>query len=353
MRVAMTMIVRNEADILEANVRYHRLQGVSQFLIIDHASIDDTPGILADLTQDGDVLVLREESDEGKWFPQGPWFTRLARMAATDFGADWVINCDADEFWWPIGTRLPDMFASIPRQFGLVSAPVNDFVGVHTVGKSFAETMIVRERRSRHTPKMAHRAQPDVSVTTGSHSVGGAALIPMPAWPARIFHFPIRSISQLARRAEARARHGKQTYREEYEALLEGRLAELYAARAYDEQQLAVGIAAGHLVVDTRVRDLLHAASRVEADPDAELADVYDDMIHALERDRRRTSEKRDRRLDRALARIEKLEARSAKLQQRHDKLASRLEPRSSATVSRPARGWFDKIVRKLAEPTE
>ena len=46
MRLAMTLLVRDEADIIEANLRYHRAQGVDFFVVGDNGSEDGTLEIL-------------------------------------------------------------------------------------------------------------------------------------------------------------------------------------------------------------------------------------------------------------------------------------------------------------------
>ena len=51
----------------------------------------------------GHVRLIREPGEDLR---QNEWVTRMARLAATEYGADWVINSDADEFWWPRGASL-------------------------------------------------------------------------------------------------------------------------------------------------------------------------------------------------------------------------------------------------------
>ena len=69
-------------------------------IVTDHASSDGTEDVLARYERDGRVRVLREPDGP---FRQREWVTRMARLAATEHGADWVINSDVDEFWWPRG----------------------------------------------------------------------------------------------------------------------------------------------------------------------------------------------------------------------------------------------------------
>src|SRR5215210_8653678 len=116
MKIVMTLLVRNEEDILDAHLSFHRAAGVDLVLAIDNDSDDSTPDILASYARDGFVDVMRETDD----LQQAEWVTKLARRAATEFGADWVINSDADEFWWPRGGSLREVLVAVPMRYGSV-----------------------------------------------------------------------------------------------------------------------------------------------------------------------------------------------------------------------------------------
>ena len=90
--------VRNEADIIDLNLRYHLRHGVDRFFIIDNGSTDGTTRHLARFGRDSRIQWTR---DEGDWH-QADALTELARTASRA-GADWVMSIDADEFWFPSG----------------------------------------------------------------------------------------------------------------------------------------------------------------------------------------------------------------------------------------------------------
>ena len=117
MKIVMTIAVRNEADIIEENLRYHLGAGVDFIIATDHRSEDGTTEILERYERDGLLHLTRET---GEAFLQTEWVTRMARLAATSFGADWVINADTDEFWWPHSGTLREVFAAVPPGYGAV-----------------------------------------------------------------------------------------------------------------------------------------------------------------------------------------------------------------------------------------
>jgi hypothetical protein len=199
----------------------------------------------------------------------------MARLAATEFEADWVINSDADEFWWPRDGSLKDVFACIPLRYGAVCACWRHFVPRPDDGLFFADRMTIRLARPAFAgdkttvfhahQKIAHRGSPHVEVDAGNHYVSGPFLDPLPGWyPIEVLHFSIRSVLQL----EGKGRGGwarNPTYvlaehqRRVDEALNSGRIAAYFDSLVPKPDELDKGLADGTYVVDTRLRDVLRA----------------------------------------------------------------------------------------------
>jgi len=281
MRVVATLLARDEADVVHAQIAFHLAAGVDFVVATDNGSEDDTTEILEDYQRAGVLHLIREPANDRR---HGEWFTRMARLAATEFGADWIVNTDADEFWWPRGGSLKDVLFSVPGRYGIVGALVRHFPPRPDDGAFFAERMTVRlsPRAAVNDPsssfrpylKMIHRPDPGATVEPGNHGLDGTSLRRLRAWyPVEVLHFPLRSRDQAERKSvkwiantrpptgAARVHEGKpNAYHERgYAAHLEGRFAEYYASQCVDDDAFARGLEEGALAVDTRLRDALRA----------------------------------------------------------------------------------------------
>jgi hypothetical protein len=271
MRLVMTLLARNEADIVDAQIAFHLHAGVDFVIATDNRSDDGTAQILERYERAGVLHLLREDGDDMR---QEVWVTRMARLAATELGADWVINSDADEFWWPRGGSLKDVLRLVPERFGVVRGCWRHFLPRPDGDSDFAERMTVRLCSPAHPgdkstiyhahQKVAHRASPLVAVERGNHDATGTRLeAPLRSWhPVEVLHFSFRSVAQLETKARAAWMRAPVEDQSEHQILLdeayrEGRLEEFYAARAVTDAQLERGLADGTLAVDTRLRDAL------------------------------------------------------------------------------------------------
>jgi hypothetical protein len=208
MKLVMTLVVRDEVDVLDAQLAFHLNAGVDFVVATDHRSRDGTTEILESYVRDGYLRLLREEGEEIR---QSAWVTRMARLAATEHGADWVVNSDADEFWWPRASSVKEALEAVPPAFGVVYAPMCYFLA-RGGDAPFHEAMTLRLvqaapissplTRFRPTVKAAHRASAEVAVQRGNHEVRNAGR-PLRAWhPLEVLHFPDRSPQQTARKYE-------------------------------------------------------------------------------------------------------------------------------------------------------
>ena len=277
----MTLLVRDERDIVEEHLAFHLAAGVDEVIVTDHASTDGTEEVLARHEREGRVRVLREP--EGP-FRQREWVTRMARLAATEHGADWVINGDADEFWWPRGGSLREVLAAVPRRYGIAQSFVRHFVPVADDARPFHERMTYRlsptapinDPASPWRPyrKVVHRAVPGIELVEGGHAVRSAELQPLRGWYAiECLHFPLRTPAQVERKGRAWGDAVEKFYASEevarapgtaYHALqhaaaARGEVDAYYASLAVAQDGIEAGIATGLLVEDTRVRDAIRA----------------------------------------------------------------------------------------------
>ena len=264
----MTLMVRDEADIIDRQIAFHLGSGVDFVIAIDHGSTDETTEILERYERSGVLHLLRTSSPTKQ---KSARYTRMARMAATEFSADWVINSDADEFWLPSGGSLKDVLSLIPERFGVVRTFVRPFLPRPGSGL-FAERMTVRfappapinnpSDPFRANVRLLHRADGAITVGGGNASVR-TALAPLQGWsPIEVLHFPIRSFEQFERKflthyeTSAGERQRGEHVRA-YEAAREGTLQELYARMCINDGEVERGIEAGMLELDTRLREAL------------------------------------------------------------------------------------------------
>jgi Glycosyl transferase family 2 len=335
MKLVMTLVVRDEADIVDAQIAFHLHAGVDFVLVTDNGSEDGTLEILERYERAG-VLTLRREPSGA--IRQDEWVTRMARAAARDLAADWVLNSDADEFWWPRGGSLKDVLAAVPSRYGIVRGCWRHFLPRPESSAPFYERMTVRLR----TPtspgdkgsiyhvhqKIAHRADPDVTVAFGNHTAFGHGLEPLRGWhPIEILHFSHRSFAQMQRKS--RFGHGIPPHLVTpdrvamWEAEREGRLREYFDSFVVRDEDLARAVEEGTVAIDTRLRDALRSIrtddqrfrlpTPREASPLAfPRPDAADEAMYAAEAallvevDAAVRAEDRVARIDRRLARLQR-----------------------------------------------
>lgn len=230
MKLVLTLLARDEVDIVDAHIAYHLNAGVDFVLATDHDSRDGTTEILESYARDGYVRLFREQGE----LRESEQRTRMARLAATEHDADWIIDSSAGEFWWPRAESLKDALVAIPQRYTVAQALVRRFLHRSDDGRPLAERMTVRltlrppRDGEPHAPEKSlrpvYRADPQLIVLPQGVAVDSWR-VPLRAW------YPIEVFDYSNGNAEAPV--------------------------PLEDAEIERGLSDGSLVVDTRLADAL------------------------------------------------------------------------------------------------
>ena len=242
-RLVMTLLVKNEEDMLERNLCFHKRMGVDAFIVTDNNSTDRTPEIIEKYRRKGWIVeVVRETAAD---YEQKAWVDRMVWLAKTRYGADWIINADADEFWYhPDGNLKAAMTATRANVLGCTlrsflpddTRPWTEWDRtVRPVENYEAYGLSLYSVFERQNRKVAHRADGYVQISMGNHKV---KMLPYRAEESsvRVYHYNVRGRRQFVEKMvnggkqleQHKGRHGGRHWRYFYRLYKEGRLEEEY-----------------------------------------------------------------------------------------------------------------------------
>lgn len=219
MKLVMTLLVRDEYDIVKTNILFHLERGVDAVVAIDNGSVDGTREILEELSKSADIRIVDEP---GRNYDQTRWVTHAAFLARDEMGADWVLNNDADEFWVGRDGTLKDLLREAGSNNLLLCSRLNMVTGYDASDdRPWYERLTHRVKTQVAMPKIRDiykdplpcpffyldlppkalvRTEGLVAVAQGNHKASFDTHASVVTAPIDIFHFPIRSSAQFERK---------------------------------------------------------------------------------------------------------------------------------------------------------
>lgn len=168
-------MMKDEEDIAYEVVEHLVGEGVDGVLVYDNMSTDNTKQRLFDAQRDfGSTcdVIIRDDNEVGYY--QSRKMTAIAKEAAQEHGADWIIPFDADEIWYA-GDRMADVLRDQPRDVCVLPATLyNHFrCSLDLDAQNPFLSMVWRHVDVGVLPKVAFRYQGGCTVEQGNHGVCG------------------------------------------------------------------------------------------------------------------------------------------------------------------------------------
>lgn len=238
-RLIMTLLVKNEEDVLEDNLLFHKAMGVDGFIITDNNSTDRTSEIIRKYKEKGWVKEVIEETATN--YEQKEWVDRMIWKAKTVYKADWVINADADELWYsPSGNLKTELSATHVNVLNCEMRSVYPEEGkpfwqwdkmVKAVSEPELYDLSLYSLFERQNKKVIHRATCYLQISMGNHKV---TIFPKRSefGKIRVYHYNIRGKQHFMEKMinggkqleQHSSKHGGRHWRYFYQLYKEGKL---------------------------------------------------------------------------------------------------------------------------------
>ncbi|MEG1616424.1 MAG: glycosyltransferase family 2 protein [Bacteroidales bacterium] len=238
-KLMMTLLVKNEEDMLEENLLFHKAMGVDAFIVTDNNSTDRTPEIIRKYQQKGWIVEVIEEKATD--YEQKVWVDRMVWKAKREYKADWVINADADELWYtPLGNLKKEIANSSANVQACEMRSVYPEEGVPFWQWSRTVKAVADPDRydlsryslfERQNKKVMHRTAGYLQISMGNHKV---TMFPKNETKStiQVYHYNIRGKDHFLEKMinggrqleQRRSKHGGRHWRYFYELHKEGKL---------------------------------------------------------------------------------------------------------------------------------
>lgn len=297
LKITMTLLVRNEEDIIRENIIYHSSQGVDNFIVMDNLSTDNTGKIIKELSRNIDVEYIYQFNDD---YSQSEWVTEMARRAYSKDNADWVINSDADEFWVSKYGTLREFITRHSESYGIlklkrhnavlkIKKDKNCTIDAHPIISSVFESNSFNNIGLPLPGKCMHRATGSAWIAQGNHDVEGVAGSILDVDDeAYILHYPYREYEKykekilLGGAAYNRNKRISQTigstWRAHYNVLQTSSLDEFWNGMRHPSNELLIGLYEGRFFENNNVKSFLQAEKKNE-----DLRAINEKSIYLLE----------------------------------------------------------------------
>lgn len=187
-----TLLVRDEVDIVEENIKFHLRQRIDFIIATDNGSIGGIRDVLLKYQNKG-VSELIDEPEQN--YNQVTWVDRMIKIAKEKYHADWVINLDADEFWFSQKGNLKEDLILLDK-YNVVYVP---FLYMYPdENKPQGEPFYYNIKgQYKNLIKCIHKTKGYKKVEMGSHDVQMEKKIATAYTGISLFHYFIRSYEQF------------------------------------------------------------------------------------------------------------------------------------------------------------